>query len=91
MGKSSKKKRSLAQVGRSVNSQPDRLTAGQLCKNDEAVHSQSPTFPDEGNVFFSSQVVHLLLIVVLGFLAYSNTFQSPFQWDERDFIVGILS
>jgi Flp pilus assembly protein TadD len=88
MGKSSKKKRSLAQVGRPVNSQPDRLTPGQLCKNDEAVHSQSPTSPDEGNVFFSSQVVHLLLIVVLGFLAYSNTFQNPFQWDEADFIVG---
>ena len=27
-------------------------------------------------------VVHLLLIVSLGFLAYSNTFHSPFQWDD---------
>lgn len=31
---------------------------------------------------------HLLLILVLGLLVYSNTFHSPFQWDESDYIVG---
>jgi hypothetical protein len=30
--------------------------------------------------------VHFLLIAVLGLLAYSNTFDSPFQWDERFFL-----
>ncbi|MCL5022905.1 MAG: tetratricopeptide repeat protein [Nitrospirae bacterium] len=32
--------------------------------------------------------VHILLICLLGFVIYSNTFHSPFQWDESDFIVG---
>jgi hypothetical protein len=27
--------------------------------------------------------VHLALIAVLGLLVYSNTFQAPFQWDDR--------
>jgi Flp pilus assembly protein TadD len=36
----------------------------------------------------SRQTIHVLLIFVIGFLAYSNTFHSPFQWDESDFIVG---
>jgi len=36
----------------------------------------------------SRQATHVLIILVIGFLAYSNTFQSPFQWDEADFIVG---
>ena len=31
---------------------------------------------------------HLLLIVLIGFLAYSNTFHSPFQWDESYFLTG---
>ena len=31
--------------------------------------------------------VHLLLIAILGFLAYSNTFHSPFQWDEAVYLV----
>lgn len=33
-------------------------------------------------------VVHVLLIVALGILAYSNTFHAPFQWDEYAFIEG---
>ena len=31
--------------------------------------------------------LHYFLIAVIAILAYSNTFQSPFQWDENDFIV----
>ena len=31
--------------------------------------------------------IHLILIAVLGFLAYSNTFNVPFQWDEHNFII----
>jgi hypothetical protein len=35
---------------------------------------------------FGKQVSHLLIIAVLGLLAYSNTFNAPFQWDEEYFI-----
>ncbi len=38
--------------------------------------------------FLNRQLIHLLLIGILGFLAYSNTFHGPFQWDETEFIVG---
>ena len=48
--------------------------------------------PDAGSSEFSGNlhkkgllqkpVVHILLIIALGSLAYSNTFHSPFQWDE---------
>ena len=33
-------------------------------------------------------IIHLLLIGTLGFLVYSNTFHSPFQWDEAEYMVG---
>jgi tetratricopeptide (TPR) repeat protein len=36
----------------------------------------------------SKRVIYVLIIVIVGFLAYSNTFHSPFQWDEADFILG---
>jgi Tfp pilus assembly protein PilF len=32
--------------------------------------------------FLQKRFVHILLVIVLGFLAYSNTFESPFQWDD---------
>ncbi|MDP2167140.1 MAG: hypothetical protein Q8J64_02275, partial [Thermodesulfovibrionales bacterium] len=32
--------------------------------------------------------VPLVLIALLGILAYSNTFNAPFQWDEQKFIVN---
>ena len=32
-------------------------------------------------------VFHLLLISVLGFLVYSNTFNVPFQFDDREYII----
>ena len=35
----------------------------------------------------SRPVFHYLLILVIAVLAYSNSFDSPFQWDESDFIV----
>ncbi len=88
MGKASRKKRSSAQAGGPANSQVDSLTTVQSNKDNETVRSQSPASPDKGSFFLSGLVVHLLLIVVLGLLAYSNTFQNPFQWDEADFIVG---
>ncbi len=36
---------------------------------------------------FKKPLIHCLLIIAIGFLAYSNTFDSPFQWDENDFLV----
>ncbi|MBI4839243.1 MAG: tetratricopeptide repeat protein [Nitrospirae bacterium] len=33
------------------------------------------------------QSVHILLILILGLLAYSNTFNAPFQFDDRGYIV----
>ncbi len=32
--------------------------------------------------------VHMLLIISLGFLVYSNTFHSPFQWDDIKHVIG---
>jgi tetratricopeptide (TPR) repeat protein len=31
-------------------------------------------------------IIHILLIAVIGLLAYSNTFQAPMQWDEDVFL-----
>ncbi|MEW6107770.1 MAG: tetratricopeptide repeat protein [Nitrospirota bacterium] len=31
-------------------------------------------------------LVHILLIIVIGFIAYSNTFHVPFQWDDLYYI-----
>jgi tetratricopeptide (TPR) repeat protein len=33
-------------------------------------------------------LIHILLIAAIGFLAYSNTFHGPFQWDEVEYIIG---
>lgn len=39
------------------------------------------------SILVSKPIIHLSLIALLGLLAYSNTFNVPFQWDEEDFIV----
>ena len=36
---------------------------------------------------FKKSLIYCLLIIAIGILAYSNTFNSPFQWDENDFLV----
>ncbi|MDP2167303.1 MAG: hypothetical protein Q8J64_03100 [Thermodesulfovibrionales bacterium] len=36
--------------------------------------------------FLNKTPFHLAPIALLGLLAYSNTFDTPFQWDEKDFI-----
>lgn len=36
---------------------------------------------------FPGRPAHLVLIVLLGIAIYSNTFRSPFQWDETKFIL----
>ena len=35
---------------------------------------------------FNRPVFHLFLITLLGLIAYSNTFDAPFQWDEHVYI-----
>jgi len=37
---------------------------------------------------FRKTPFHLALIAILGLLAYSNTFNVPFQWDETDLIAN---
>ncbi|MBI4690441.1 MAG: tetratricopeptide repeat protein [Nitrospirae bacterium] len=37
---------------------------------------------------FHKPVLHILVIAVVGFLAYSNTFNVPFEFDDRFLIVG---
>jgi tetratricopeptide (TPR) repeat protein len=36
---------------------------------------------------FNKKAVHLLLISITGLLIYSNTLNSPFQWDETEYLV----
>jgi protein O-mannosyl-transferase len=36
--------------------------------------------------FFSDRRFHILLILVIGIIAYSNTFHVPFQWDDLTYI-----
>ncbi len=36
---------------------------------------------------FDNPTLHYFLIIGIGILIYSNSFYSPFQWDENDFIV----
>jgi tetratricopeptide (TPR) repeat protein len=48
----------------------------------DASRSLTPSKSSKQEKFLQKRFVHILLIVVLGFLAYSNTFDSPFQWDD---------
>jgi hypothetical protein len=36
--------------------------------------------------FIDKPIVHIALIALIGLIAYSNTFQSPFQWDDKHYI-----
>jgi tetratricopeptide (TPR) repeat protein len=70
MGKSSRRKHTLAKEARTDRSSSEGseplATIGSLKK----------------------RLVHLILIAALGFLAYSNTFHSPFQFDEKSQIIN---
>lgn len=35
---------------------------------------------------YENKLLHILLILIIGVIAYSNTFNVPFQWDEMSFI-----
>jgi hypothetical protein len=42
----------------------------------------------KGRELLHRKACHVFLIALVGLLAYSNTFNSPFMWDEKDFIVN---
>lgn len=46
-----------------------------------------PSTKETNDGFFQRPVVHILIIVVLGFLIYSNTFHVPFVYDDTSFVV----
>ena len=48
---------------------------------------EGPKTLDTGGIL-RKQLVHIVLIAALGFLAYSNTFNGPFQFDERSQIIN---
>ena len=47
-----------------------------------------PTGSVKAAAFFRKPVVHILIIVILGILIYSNTFNAPFVFDDTDSIVN---
>ncbi|MGC2063418.1 MAG: hypothetical protein WA610_10585, partial [Thermodesulfovibrionales bacterium] len=56
-------------------------------RKDEKGHPAAPA-PPRGEGFFTRSTGYLLLIGIVGFLAYSNTFKGPFQWDEAEYILN---
>ncbi len=83
MGKASRKKQASSQADRQ---QADKLESEQTGKLTGLKANRQTS--RQADKLVSRQAVHLIIILVIGFLAYSNTFQSPFQWDESDYIVG---
>jgi Tfp pilus assembly protein PilF len=61
-----------------------RDSSKRKCKDD----SREAELLTEGSRHrFNTLLIHSLLIIALGILVYSNSLNSPFQWDEKDFIV----
>lgn len=48
---------------------------------------ETKLLPEGNKNRFNKPIFHLILIIGVGVLAYSNTFHAPFQWDEHDFLV----
>ena len=55
--------------------------------DEEKGHPAPPPVPSSEEGLFYRKGAHLLLIGILGLLAYSNTFHAPFQWDEAEYIL----
>ncbi len=62
-----------------------RLKAGKTGKKEKQTHSAIDKSMSRGLLY--SPFVHILIIVIIGFFSYSNTFHSPFQWDEEKYII----
>ncbi len=85
MGKSSKKKRKASKEiisGKAV----EKLYRTSITQVYEKDQSHPPHHFDKKSLL-QKPVIHILLIAVCGLLAYSNTFHSPFQWDEKGYII----
>jgi hypothetical protein len=48
---------------------------------------EASVLTEQNRNHFKKSLIYCLLIIAIGILAYSNTFHSPFQWDENDFLV----
>ena len=59
--------------------------------NSQKRADKMPTGSVRSTDFFRGPVVHILIIVVLGILIYSNTFNVPFVFDDNDSIVSSSS
>ena len=41
----------------------------------------------KSTIFMNKSIFHIFLIIILGLLAYSNTFHVPFHWDDNGNII----
>lgn len=81
MDKTSRKKKDNAEKRDAEANRPDQAPAEDFRK------TQGPDIPSFTTVLFHKAYIHALLIVLLGFIAYSNTFTVPFQFDDVHLIV----
>ena len=56
-------------------------------KMKKATQVEPPVKKTSGG-FFQRPAMHILIILTLGFLVYSNTFHVPFVYDDMSFVVG---
>ena len=56
-------------------------------KNMKKNISEAPKTPERSSVLYNP-VFHVLLIIIAGFIVYSNTFHIPFQFDDIREILG---
>lgn len=63
----------------------EKRDSGRRKGKDDKREAELSTKPEKNG--FNRSLLHCFLIIVIGILAYSNSFDSPFQWDEHDFLV----
>ncbi len=58
----------------------ERLNEGKSGRTNEHIDASAKRVVPPG--FLQKPAVHLLIVILIGFFSYSNTFHSPFQWDD---------
>ncbi len=58
----------------------ERLKEGKPGRKNEHIDASAKRVVPPG--FLQQPAVHLLIVILIGFFSYSNTFHSPFQWDD---------
>ena len=88
MRKSSQKRLLPSQTGKEAHLPTDASFAG--ARSEEGGEQSGPAgiLSIRRRGFFTNLLLHILIIIVLGCLLYSNTLRSPFQWDEAYFLTG---